>query len=253
MNKKPKTNLVIPMAGRGSRFIEAGWATPKPFIQFGNGKRLIEVVTENVTPKRGFHDVRYLALSEHVDDLQYKDVLPEEKIYRVEQVTEGAACTVLLVEDFINNDNPLLLANSDQYVIQNMKKKVKMFSIDDFIKDALGRGLDGSIVTFTASEPKWSFAKLSGETGLVTEVAEKQPISDIATVGIYWFRHGSDFVKYAKQMIDKDIRVNGEFYVCPVFNEAIGDGKKIGIYHVNEMLGFGTPEDLAANAWLFNV
>jgi hypothetical protein len=102
---------------------------------------------------------------------------------------------------------------------------------------------DGGIVTFKATPPKWSFAKIN-ENGLVTEVAEKNPISDNATVGYYFWKHGSDFVKYAEQMIEKNIRVNNEFYVCPVFNQSIEDNKQIRTFNVDRMWGLGTPEDL---------
>jgi dTDP-glucose pyrophosphorylase len=102
--------------------------------------------------------------------------------------------------------------------------------------------VDGGVVTFTATHPKWSFAKV--ENGYVTEVAEKNPISDIATVGIYYWAKGSNYVKYVEQMIDKNIRTNNEFYICPVFNEAIQDNKKVKIFHIEKMWGLGTPEDL---------
>ena len=104
-------------------------------------------------------------------------------------------------------------------------------------------GVDAGIVTFTATHPKWSFVKLD-DKGFVNQVAEKNPISDIATVGLYFWRHGSDYVKYAEQMIAKNIRTNNEFYVCPVFNEAILDNKKIRIKMIERMWGLGTPEDL---------
>jgi hypothetical protein len=100
--------------------------------------------------------------------------------------------------------------------------------------------VDGGIVTFTSTHPKWSFAKVN-EIGDVTEVAEKNPISDIATVGVYYWAKGSDYVKYTEQMIEKNIRVNNEFYVCPVFNEAIGDGKIIRTFNIDKMWGLGTP------------
>jgi dTDP-glucose pyrophosphorylase len=102
---------------------------------------------------------------------------------------------------------------------------------------------DGGIVTFKATHPKWSFAKIN-EQGLVTEVAEKNPISDIATVGYYYWKQGSNFVKYAEQMIDKNIRVNNEFYVCPVFNQAIENNLQIRTFNTKGMWGLGTPEDL---------
>ncbi len=102
---------------------------------------------------------------------------------------------------------------------------------------------DGGIPTFKATHPKWSFAKID-EDGFVTEVQEKNPISDIATVGYYYWKKGSDFVKYAEQMIERDVRVNNEFYVCPVFNQAIEDCKNIRIHEAEKMWGLGTPEDL---------
>jgi dTDP-glucose pyrophosphorylase len=102
-------------------------------------------------------------------------------------------------------------------------------------------------MTFRATESKWSFAK-TDERGIVTEVAEKNPISDQATVGIYWFRHGAAFVRAAKRMIAADTRVNGEFYVCPVFNELIAEGGVVRTWEIerDQMHGIGTPEDLEA-------
>jgi dTDP-glucose pyrophosphorylase len=155
---------------------------------------------------------------------------------QVDGLTEGAACTTLLAEEYIDNDEPLLMANSDQYVD---------WDSNEFMYSMVGDGVDAGILSFSSIHPKWSYAKLD-EYGFVSEVAEKKPISDIATVGIYYWAKGSDYVKYAKQMIEKDVRVNNEFYVCPVFNEAILDKKKIKVYNIgeNSMWGIGTPEDL---------
>ena len=149
-------------------------------------------------------------------------------------MTEGAACTALLAKEHINTDAPLFFANSDQFV---------EWDSNEFLYKMNETDADGGIVTFEATHPKWSFAKVN-EQGLVTEVAEKKPISNIATVGYYYWKQGSDFVKYAEQMIEKNIRVNNEFYVCPVFNEAIGDNKQIRTFNVSGMHGLGTPEDL---------
>jgi dTDP-glucose pyrophosphorylase len=102
---------------------------------------------------------------------------------------------------------------------------------------------DGGIVTFTSTHPKWSFVEVN-EKGLVTRVSEKNPISNIATVGIYFWKHGSDYIKYAEEMIDKNLRFNNEFYVCPVFNQAIEDKKNIRTFSIEKMWGIGTPEDL---------
>ena len=126
------------------------------------------------------------------------------------------------------------MANSDQFV---------EWSSSDFLYSAQTQDIDGSILTFKSTHPKWSYVKIDAN-GFVTEVAEKNPISDIATVGIYFWKKGSDYVKYAEQMIQKNIRYNNEFYVCPVFNQAIEDSKKIKTFSIEKMWGLGTPEDL---------
>jgi dTDP-glucose pyrophosphorylase len=161
-------------------------------------------------------------------------IAPNCKIVQVDGITEGAACTTLLAKEFIDNDQPLVMANSDQFVEWDSNNVMYSFQAD---------GIDGGILSFKATHPKWSYAKLD-ENGFVSEVAEKKPISDNATVGVYYWKKGSDYVKYAEQMIDKNIRTNNEFYVAPVFNEAIGDGKKIRIKEISKMWGIGTPEDL---------
>ena len=229
-------NILIPMAGRGSRFESLGYTFPKPLIEV-KGKPMIQVVVDNLNIKAKYtfivqkkHYVKY--------NLQYllNLIAPNCNIVQVDGITEGAACTTLLAKEFINNDQSLLMANSDQFVEWDSNKTLYAFS---------NGKCDGGILTFTASHPKWSYAKVNKE-GFVTEVAEKKPISSNATVGIYWWKKGSDYVKYAEKMIKKDIRTNNEFYVCPVFNEAIQDGKKVLIKEIdnNGMWGMGTPEDL---------
>lgn len=232
--KSEKLNVLIPMAGAGSRFVAAGYTFPKPLIQV-HDKPMIQLVTENLGLDANFI---YVAQKEHREkynlDTMLNLISPGCKIIEVDGITEGAACTALLAKEFIDNDDPLFFANSDQYVDWNPV---------EFMYEMQERNADGGIVTFKATHPKWSFAKVD-DNGLVTEVAEKNPISDNATVGYYYWKHGSDFVKYAEQMIEKDIRVNNEFYVCPVFNEAIDDNKQIRTHEAKGMWGLGTPEDL---------
>lgn len=232
--KAQNMNVLIPMAGAGSRFAQAGYTFPKPLIEV-RGKPMIQVVVENLNIEANYI---FIVQKEHYEkyNLQYllNLIAPGCKIVQVDGITEGAACTTLLAKEHINNDAPLLLANSDQYVEWNSNECLYAFNAG---------GVDGGIVTFKASHPKWSYAKV-GEDGFVSEVAEKKPISEDATVGIYFWKHGSDYVKYAEQMIAKNLRVNNEFYVCPVFNEAIGDNKKIRIKEIDKMWGIGTPEDL---------
>lgn len=229
-----KLNVLIPMAGAGSRFAQAGYTFPKPLIEV-RGKPMIQVVVENLNIEANYI---FLVQKEHYETYNLKYLLnliaPGCKIVQVDGLTEGAACTTLLAKEHIDNDAPLVMANSDQFVEWNSNECMYAFSADS---------IDGGILTFKATHPKWSYAKLD-ENGFVSEVAEKKVISDEATVGIYYWRHGSDYVKYAEQMISKNIRTNGEFYTCPVFNEAIGDGKKIRVKNIEKMWGIGTPEDL---------
>ncbi len=227
-------NILIPMAGAGSRFASAGFTFPKPIIDV-KGKPMIQLVVENL----GF-DAKYIYIvrKEHYDKYSLKHMLnlitPNCEIIQVDYLTEGAACTTLLAKEFINNENSLIIANSDQYIEWN--------PVDFYYKMVESRA-DGGILTFESIHSKWSFVRLD-ENDNVVEVAEKKPISKMATCGIYFWRHGSDYVKYAEQMINKNIRVNNEFYVAPVYNEAILDNKRIKIYNIKRMWGLGVPEDM---------
>lgn len=230
-----KMNVLIPMAGAGSRFAQAGYTFPKPLIEV-RGKPMIQMVVENLNI-----DANYIFI---VDPVHYEKynlsqmlelIKPGCKVIKTAGLTEGAACTTLLAADLINNDEPLVIANSDQFLEWNSNEVMYAFAAD---------GIDGGIVTFKSTHPKWSFAKVDPVSGFVNEVAEKKPISEDATVGVYYWTKGSDYVKYAKQMIAADDRTNGEFYVAPVINWAIKDGKKFRIKQVEKMWGTGTPEDL---------
>ena len=229
-----KLNVLIPMAGAGSRFANAGYTFPKPLIEV-RGKPMIQVVVENLNIQANY---TFLVQKEHYEKYNLKYLLnliaPGCNIVQVDGLTEGAACTTLLAKEFIDNDAPLVMANSDQFIEWNSNECMYAFSADS---------IDGGIITFESTHPKWSYAKL-GEDGFVCEVAEKKPISNLATVGVYYWKHGSDYVKYAEQMIAKNIRVNNEFYVAPVFNEAVSDSKKIRVKSIDRMWGIGTPEDL---------
>jgi HAD superfamily hydrolase (TIGR01509 family) len=232
--KDEKLNVLIPMAGAGSRFEQAGYTFPKPLIEVKN-KPMIQVVIENLNLEANYIYVVQKAHREKYNlDTLLNLLTPGCKIVETDGLTEGAACTALLAKEYIDNGNPLFFANSDQFV---------EWDSNEFMYKMNETEADGGIVTFTATHPKWSFAKID-EKGLVTEVAEKNPISDIATVGYYYWKHGSDFVKYAEEMIKEDIRVSNEFYVCPVFNQAIKDYKQIRTFNVKGMWGLGTPEDL---------
>jgi NDP-sugar pyrophosphorylase family protein len=233
--------IVIPMAGRGSRFADAGYELPKPLLPI-HGVPMIEVVLRNLAPTTP-HRFVFICRQEHLDAYGFEAGLraaaPGCEILAIDRVTDGAACTVLLAESAIDPDDVLVIANSDQWVDRTM---------DDHLDVMRRDGLDGLIMTMAADDPKWSYAELDGDR--VTNVVEKVVVSDEATVGIYVFARGRDFVRAAKAMIAADERVNGEFYVAPVYNRLIAEGAAVGIDNVGSegdgMYGIGIPADYEA-------
>ncbi|MDI6773836.1 MAG: glycosyltransferase family 2 protein [Verrucomicrobiota bacterium] len=230
----------MPMAGRGSRFAEAGYHLPKPLIPV-HGKPMIHVVVNNLRPSRP-HRFIFLCRQEHLDEFGMREQLaamaPGADILPVEGVTEGAACTVLLTKALIDGGEPLMIANSDQWVD---------IRIDDYLAAMDLEGADGWIMTMWSDDPKWSYVRFDPAGG-VAEVVEKKVVSHEATVGIYNFARGRDFVEAAEDMIRKNLRVNNEFYVAPCYNELLARGMKLGIYNVGReydgMYGMGIPSDL---------
>jgi dTDP-glucose pyrophosphorylase len=234
-------NIVVPMAGRGSRFAEAGYTDPKPLISVG-GRPMIEWVIENIRPARQHH-FSFICLQEHLErypevPAKLRELCPECDILPVKAVTEGAACTVLLVKEIINNDQPLMIANSDQIVDLEINAYLEVLDREK---------ADGLIMTFWANDPKWSYCGLNAD-GSVSHVVEKEVISNEATVGIYNFARGKDFVRSAEQMIAMNLRVNNEFYVAPCYNRLIEEGSKVVVARTGKeyegMYGLGTPKDL---------
>lgn len=234
-------NIVIPMAGAGSRFSKAGYKEPKPLIPL-NGVPMIKLVINNLTPNVP-HKFIFVCQKEHIDKYGLRDKLTNwssgAEIVEIDGLTDGAACTVLAARQFINNNDALMIANSDQYIDAD---------INDYLSKMDSENLDGLIMTMKANDPKWSFVGLDSNNH-VTTVVEKEVISDEATVGIYNFKCGSDFVQAAEDMIASNLRVNNEFYVAPAYNQKIKqDNWKVGIYNIgseaNGMYGLGIPSDL---------
>lgn len=234
-------NIVIPMAGAGSRFSKAGYKDPKPLIKIVDVP-MIQLVVANLTPSKE-HRFIFICQQSHIDIYGLVEKLhrfaPNSEVIGLDGLTDGAACTVLMAEKFIDNDDELMIANSDQYV---------EVDIDRYLEKIENEKLDGLIMTMKANDPKWSFAGLDDSKTYVTHVVEKEVISDEATVGIYNFSKGREFVSAAKDMIAKNLRVNNEFYVAPVYNQLIENKKKIGIYNIGKerdgMYGLGIPADL---------
>lgn len=234
-------NIVIPMAGRGSRFAKEGYIDPKPLIKLKN-KRMIEVVINNLKPSTP-HRFIFVCQRQHVEEYQLEKFLkswaPGCEIVCIDGITEGAACTVMCAKEFIDNEDPLMIANSDQWID---------IDINDYLAYMDDNDLDGLIMTMKADDPKWSYAELDNN-GLVKKVVEKVVVSDEATVGIYNYKKGADFCKNVLTMIKNEERTNGEFYVAPVYTLMVNNDKaKIGIYNIGEeangMYGLGIPSDL---------
>lgn len=225
--------ILVPLSGGGRRYAEAGFLDPKPFIKVGH-QSMIELVGRNLGFEgRYIFIVQKKHLSQYPHITKYFDNISSDyKVVEVDGMTEGAACSALLAKDLINTSESLILANSDQFMIFDRQLFTSMLKM-----------YDGAILTFQNGDPKWSYVSVN-HSCLVKEVAEKKVISSNATCGCYGWAKGSDFVESAEAMIKDNIRVNGEFYVCPTFNWMINKGKKIISVPVKGMYGLGVPADL---------
>ena len=229
--------IVVPLGGEGKSFIDHGYPFPKPLIEI-KGRPMIEVVIHNLQPSEP-HEFIFICRQEHINKYALEDVLklisPTCQVVAMPYSTAGALCSVLLAMEYFTDNSELLIANGDQYID---------VPVDDFLKEARQENVDGCIMTFPSTHPKWSFAKVEG--GEVVAVAEKKPISNQATVGLYYFRHSKDFLAGAERMILKNATLGGQFYVCPVYNELILAGKRITNFAISrqEMHSLGTPDDL---------
>lgn len=230
-------NIVVPMAGKGSRFLEQGYTDSKPFIDV-DGKPMIQRVIENLNFEFD-ENYKVIILCQKEDFERYNfELFPQIfghtniEVIQIDGITEGAACTLLLAKEFIDNDSPMLSFNTDQMIDYDVQATFNKM-----------RAVDGGIPCFWGDSEDWSYAKTDSE-GRVTEVAEKKVISNDATAGYYYWSKGSDFVKYAEEMINANDRVKNEFYVAPVYNYAVKDGKNICITQVDKVYELGTPEYL---------
>ena len=232
--------IIIPLGGAAARFQEHGYTFPKPLIEIGN-ESMIEVVLRNLAPPVPFQ-FTFICRKEHLTKFYLRDVLqllaPGSRIITLEEDTAGALCSVLLAIDQLDPDAELLVANGDQFI---------ECGLDRFYEACRQPAVDGCILTFTATHPRWSFVKRD-RLGHVTAVAEKRPISKEATAGLYYFRTARDFVEASERMIVKGLSTAGQFFVAPVYNELILQGKAITTSHLPDgaMHSMGTPEDIEA-------
>jgi NDP-sugar pyrophosphorylase family protein len=241
-------NVVVPMAGAGRRFVQRGYAVPKPFVEIG-GEPMVSWALKGLL----FADARYIfvAQQKHVEEFpgQFDLLLEharlvsgnEPELVKLPGLTEGAACSVLAAERHIDTDVPLFIANCDQVVEWDLSGFEDKFL--SYPPEGPG-GYDGCIITVSSARADFSYAKV-GPEGFVVQTMEKNPFSPHATVGYYFWSKGSVFCQSARAMIEVNDRTNNEFYVCPVYNHTLALGfSRVGIYPATTMWCLGTPEDL---------
>ena len=234
-----KLNIVMPMAGLGSRFRDAGFQKPKPLIDV-RGRPMYAWATESLPLDKASRLIFILLGSqpEFPDlkkDIEARYARHQPVVLSVPELTAGQAITVLRARELINNDEPLLIHNADT-----------AFDADrDWTDKASAENLDGALLVFPSNEKRWSFSR-ENAVGLVEEVREKEVISPWATTGTYWFRRGADFVRTAEARFRSGKREASEFYVGPLYNDLISTGARVKNFPIHKLYCFGTPEDLAA-------
>lgn len=220
-------NVVVLMSGSSQAFKDAGYLYPKNLVDIG-GRPLVQRVLEHLKPLSALQ-ARFICVLRHDENRRHHTgqvirlLEPSAQLVEVTGNTSGAACSALLAVDMINNDDPLLIVNGDQLLLE--------VDLPSVVKDFQSRALDGGLIVFEDIHPRWSFVKCDAH-GQVVETAEKRPISNLATAGFYYFSRGSDFVIAATEMIKKDAHVDGIFYICPTYNELILRQKNIGVHKV---------------------
>ena len=228
-----KPILQIPMAGKGQRFIDKGFETPKPLIEVG-GKTILEWSFDSFNWK--YCDLVFVVRRDMVDDHNLENFIKNKfgadvKIVVAENDTDGTVSSCLLAKEFIDNDRKLFITTLDVFF-------TPYFDFEKFNFDS-----DGCILTFDADNPAYSYSDV-GSDGYVIRTAEKELISNKASVGLYCFNKGSEFVKYSEKMISDNLRTRNEFYIAPLYNLLIEDGLKINTYPINKMYHMGTPDEM---------
>jgi UDP-N-acetylglucosamine diphosphorylase / glucose-1-phosphate thymidylyltransferase / UDP-N-acetylgalactosamine diphosphorylase / glucosamine-1-phosphate N-acetyltransferase / galactosamine-1-phosphate N-acetyltransferase len=232
-----KLNIVMPMAGMGSRFRQAGFDRPKPLIDV-LGRPMYAWATESLPLDQGSRLIFILLGSqpecpELIRDIEQRYARHKPIVLTVPELTAGQAITVLRAKDFINQDEPLLIHNADTAFEANSR----------WVEQAADENLDGALLVFPSQEKRWSFSR-ENANGQVDLVREKEVISPWASTGTYWFGRGSDFVRAAETRFQSGRREATEFYVGPLYNDLIQQGAKVKNFPIQKLYCFGTPEDL---------
>lgn len=218
-------NILIPLAGKNQFFSEAEYPYPKPLIEI-NGKTMIEHILASFESIQKEKQFIFIVNNEdckkyHLDNIL--NLLTDHtcKIIKIDGETKGAACSALMAIEHINNDTPLVIANADQIIGEDIQTKIGTLE-----------AYDAGVITFDSVHPKWSYARVDSD-GNITETAEKRPISKNAIAGFYYFKEGQEFVASAMSMIRKDASVNGLYFIAPALNEMILKNKSLGILQID--------------------
>lgn len=235
-------HIIMPMAGEGSRFRDAGWTTPKPLIEL-DGKPLFMRAIESVKVDGAPMKYSFIVRQEHIDkygvDKGIKEIIPDAKIYSVRQTTRGAVETCLKAEEGIADDDAVVVMDCD------LEFRSKKYS--DIIKRVLDMPGDvakgGALVSFESDLPKYSYAEV-GEDGLVKRTVEKEVISSHALCGAYFFSSGKEFKQAAHQLLNEPVMLKPEFYVSLLYNYLLKDGSLVELAPMELYRSYGTPEEL---------
>ena len=244
--------VIIPMAGTGTRFVQAGYTDPKPLIK-ANGKRIINYILDSFDEDDEFV---FICNDVHLSTTNMREVLlelcPTAEIVSMPVHKHGPVHTVKAAYEFIKDDEPIIISYCDN---------PHMWDYDDFKKYVKDEDLDGCILTHTGFHPhtlsNTKMAFLKTKDGLLEEIKEKEcytddPMGEHASTGLYYFRRGSDVKKYFDQAVAEEVTYNGEYYVTLVYNLLVGDNLRVGYYATPFVTVFGTPEELENfNAWSF--
>jgi len=230
--------ILMPLAGGAKPFNEKGETFPKALIEVLSYP-LVEYAIKSCHPKEKHLFIFVVddesATQYHLDHT-LKVLAPDSKLVIASGRTGGALCTCLLAVDHINPDLPLLICNGDQFLEEG---------VDDALASFRERELDVGIITFKSAHPRWSFVR-RGSDDLVHETAEKDPISNEATVGVYYFRSASSFVDAATKSLLKHVTYKDQFFVVPSINQVILNGGRVGAYLIKNQTfhPLGIPEDV---------
>ncbi len=235
-------HIIMPMAGEGSRFAKAGWATPKPLIEL-QGVPLFQRAIGSVAIDGVDMKYSLIVRQEHIDnqhiDVLIKELLPEARVFSVLKTTRGAVETCLVAEKAIDDE--------DAVVVMDCDLEFRSTRYNELVSDALSVSADqadgGALVSFESNNPRYSYAQIDAD-GRVLRTAEKEPISNHALCGAYFFGSGKDFKRIAHQLLEDGTRGKAEFYVSLLYNYLLEEGRTVRLASMEEYYSYGTPEEL---------